>query len=268
LLTGLFSVALFPYEQLAPLLRRSLAAATGAEVQVGAVHGGLGLSGPQLRAVQLQLHWPDPHGEPRRPDLHLDSLHLRAAWSLSWLEGQPALHLDARSPAGRLHGTLWPGRLAFDGGLEMPDASRLAGLWPALDFATGPLQAEFELAPASKGPLPIAGTLSLHGQRGSVALPSVPLPAIPYTSLEADARISEDGWWTVRTLDLEGPLLAFSAHGRLAPLGGISAPETLDLDVDLRHLDPSLQGPAASLGIPAAGGSFHLGGNLARPFLR
>jgi len=262
LLTALFTVALFPYAELRPRLHRWLTSATGAQVQIGSVSGGLGITGPALRARDLRLQWPG------RPDLRLKRLRLRAAWSLSWLQGQPAIYVAARNEVGRLQGTLWPERVAFDGALEVPEATRLSEVWPALDFASGALQADLELAHAARGPLPVAGRLLLQGQAGSLSIPGLPLPAIPYKRLEARVTIAQSGWWQVEALDVEGPLLAFSARGRIAPLGGVASGETLDLQVDLQHLDPSLQPAAASLGIPAAGGVFHLGGSLVRPQLR
>jgi type II secretion system protein N len=261
LLTVVFSVALFPWQRLDARLVRLLEDATGAQVSVGDLGPGLGLAGPRIEAHDVRLRWP-----PEPAELALDLVRVRPAWSLSWLRGDPALHVELAGEVGRLAGTVWPGgQPAFDGRLQDVDPTRLpprllGGVFPPV---TGRLSAEVELA-TGDGLRP-TGRVALDARDGSLVVPGSPV-AIPFDALGGRLDLAPDGAARLEDVRLEGPLVSLSAAGRIgaAPAWG-RAP--LELDVELLHVDPAFAGVMGSLGAPGAGraGAFRIGGTLARP---
>ena len=264
LLTAFFFAARFPYDHFRDPLVALVAAASGAEVQVGALSGGLGLGGITLVASPATLLWP------AGARLELERVALRPAWSFSWLRGQPALHLDLRAPAGRVSGTVWPGEpAAFAGGVRELALEQLPSeiLAAAQGFAlTGLLDADAELSLA--GGL-LGGELSLDVRDGALAAPGSPI-SIPFERLEAALRIEPDGALRVESASLSGPMVEGTAQGQLGLAGDLfEAP--LDVQLELRVADPSLRGFLAPLGITldAEGRArLHLQGTLASPVLR
>jgi type II secretion system protein N len=265
LVTALFFALRFPYGRFRALLAAQLAAATGAVVDLGEISGGLGPSGLTLRAAPVVLRW--PAGE----RLELEAAALRPAWSLSWLRGRPALHVDLQGQAGEVSGTLWPGPpLAIAG--RVRDLA-LEALPPDLlayaeGFAlTGRLDADADLATGDGGAL--GGELELEVRDGSASAPGAPI-AVPFERLTAALSLEDGGLLRVRSAALEGPMVEGSAEGQLGPAPDwTQAP--MDLRLDLRVADPSLRGVLAPLGIRLDGegkGRLRLHGTLSAPELR
>jgi type II secretion system protein N len=263
-LTAFFFAARFPYDHFRDPLVAVVGAASGAEVQVGALSGGLGLGGITLVAAPATLLWP------AGARLELTRVALRPAWSLSWLWGRPALHLDLRAPAGRVSGTVWPGEpAAFEGGVRELALEQLPSeiLAAAQGFAvTGLLEADAELS-LTGGVL--SGELSLDVRDGALAAPGSPI-SIPFERLEAALRIEPGGALRVESASLSGPMVEGTAQGQLGLAGDLDqAP--LDVQLEFRVADPSLRGFLAPLGVKldAEGRArMHLQGSLGTPVLR
>jgi type II secretion system protein N len=264
LLTAFFFAARFPYDRFREALVTQLGAAAGAEVQIGALTGGLGLGGITLVAAPATLLWP------AGARLELTRVALRPAWSFSWLRGRPALHLDLRAPAGHLAGTLWPGEpAAFEGGVRELVLEQLPSelLAAAQGFAlTGRLDAEADLSLAGGV---LGGELRLDVRDGAVAAPGSPI-SIPFERLQAELGVEEGGALRIDSASLEGPMLEGSAKGRVGLAPDLEQ-AALDVEIDLQVADPSLRGLLAPLGVRIDGegrSRLHLQGSLGSPVLR
>ncbi len=264
LVTAFFFAVRFPYDRFRDLLSAQLGAVTGAEVELGEVSGGLGFAGLTLRAAPLALRWP------AGGRLELRRAALRPAWSLSWLRGRPALHLDLDGPTGRVTGTVWPGPpLAVSGRVHDFALESLPPevLEAAQGFAlTGLLDAEAELAADDGG---LGGEVELDLRDGAASAPGSPI-SVPFERLTAELFLEAGGALRVRSAVLEGPMLSGSAEGQLGPAADPTlAP--LDLRIDLQVADPSLRGMLAPLGVrlDAEGKArMQLDGTLGAPVLR
>jgi type II secretion system protein N len=255
-----FALALFPVERLQGPVRGALASATGAEVALGEIRMGLGPTGPALRSRAVVLRWP-ASGEL----LEIADARVRPAWSLSWLRGRSAWHLDFSGEAGRIAGTLWPEGPAFSGRTDDLDLSALpralVGDVPPL---AGRLDATVSLYTSEAGVL--HGELSLTAQDGTLFLPDTPV-AIPYADLRASLSRASDGATTLRALRLEGPMLTLDGQGTLgAGLDAARAP--LALDLTIHRIDPLLAPLLQTVGIRAQPGLesvLRITGTLERP---
>ncbi len=261
-LVGIFLLALFPYQRFHDPVVARLSQLTGASVTLEKLGGGISIGGPSLTATGLLFRWPD------RRELLLERTRVRPAWSLSWLRGEPALHLETTGPAGSIDGSLWPSSgPSFAGQLRGVQLSRLpldhlADPFPLL----GSLDARVDLRSGPAGP---TGEIRFEAREGSIALPTLPFD-VPYQEAHGDIERSESGAFVVRQLEVTGPMISASAEGSVA---ANRRPElgALDLEVDLAVVDPGLQRMVQSYGIRLdADGTAHLqvSGTVSRPVLR
>ncbi len=262
LLVLLFTLLQFPWDRLRPWIIEQLRATTGAEFELTRLDLGLSLRGPTATCTGLTLRWPGS------PTLVLDRAEIAPALSLSWLRGAPALAVQIELADGVVEGTLWPSsEPAFDGGFEN------------LDLAALPLAPEPE-------PLPLDGSVSgradvvlqrgrwvgalrVHAVEGSLVLPGFPL-AIPFDQLAVDLDLGPDGRVAVRKAEIEGPMVSAVARGALGPAPRLQlAP--LDLEVELRAMEPALADPLRGQGISVdetGRASFRVEGTGGRPLIR
>lgn len=263
LLVLLFSIAIFPYDRFRGAAAEQLRLATGAQVEIGALGGGLSIGGPALDASGVRLRWPDGA-------LEVSEARVRPAWSLSWLRGRPALGISAESNAGRLSGTWWPGpEGGFSGDLRALD---LGALPPALVGGPPPFEgradAEIDLRLAAGRP--VGGTLELEAREGALTLGGQLPMAIPYESLEGQARFAEGGAVDLSDFALSGPVLAATGGGSVGAAPSVAlAP--LDLDLELEVVDGNLRPIVRDWGVRLdANGRARLRitGSLSRPVLR
>jgi type II secretion system protein N len=261
-LVVIFALILFPYGRLRDSAIAELARATGASVSLDDLEGGLSVGGPRLVGTNLLLRWPD------RQELLLERARMRPAWSLSWLWGEPAFHLDLAGPAGSIAGTTWrvPG-LAFEGRargiqLSLLPLDHLADPLPVL----GRLDAEIDLRPGPNGP---TGEIRFESWDGSVALPQLPF-AFPFEEAHGELERSESGAVTVREFELSGPMFEVVAEGTVAASRQLED-AALDLEVDLVVVDPTLREMVQPFGIrldPKGAGHFRLTGTVSRPVIQ
>jgi type II secretion system protein N len=263
-LTLAFALLLFPWSRFEGAVTRELAAATGARVEIGALETGLGWGGPALVTRELSLRWPDG------TRFDLDRAALRPAWSLSWLRGDAALHVDLLSAEmGHVVGTVWPaGGPAFDGTARELDLEALPRAWMGGRGApvAGRVDADLDLA-APDGR--IRGHVRFDSRDGLLVLPDSPI-AIPYTRLQGELERSQAGETTVHQLDLEGPMISLAGTGTLGAAPAFEH-SPLDLEVTLRGVDQVLQGWIRPLGVSldaSGNGRFRVGGTIDRPRLR
>jgi type II secretion system protein N len=257
-----FVLILFPYGRFREITIGQLAHATGASVSMEDLEGGLSVGGPSLLATNLHLRWPD------RGELLLERARARPAWSLSWLRGDPALHVEMAGPAGELAGTVWPGPgFAFAGRvrevqLSLLPLEHLVDPPPIL----GRLDAEIDMRTGPEGP---TGEVRFRSWEGSLALPQLPF-GIPYENAHGVLERSESGSLTVREFELSGPMLSASAQGSIE---ASDPPEqgALDLEIDLLVVEPALRSMIQPYGIrldPEGAGHLRVTGTVSHPILR
>ena len=94
LLTAFFLFRGFPYDQLADLIVRRFEQSQGTRLVIGEIAPVMQMAGPALEGTGLRATLPSG-------DLvQIDRALIRAAWSTSWLTGDPAVHLELDGPAG------------------------------------------------------------------------------------------------------------------------------------------------------------------------
>jgi len=256
-----FIVVGFPYDRLGDCIEAAVRRETGVALAIGTLEPSLGLAGPGLRASGLRLRWPD--GEV----LALDAARLRPAWSLSWLQGAPAIRVQLGGPIGEADGIVTLNESgAWNGELRRVDLAQL----PIDSFASGAAiegvaDAVVDLRLGDAGP---EGHLSFEAHAGSVALPAFPVP-LPYERLSGEIEFGGDAFATVQSFNLEGPLVSAEVTGsvRHAP---VPANAPLALSVTLRAqpgVRPLLE--SAGLRVSREGNArISVGGTLSNPVVR
>ncbi len=258
----LFSVAIFPYERFRGTAVDQLRSATGAQVEIAALGGGLSIGGPALDASGVLLRWPDGSS------VELAHARVRPAWSFSWLRGRPALGVAVESSLGNVSGTWWPGTAGgFSGSLREID---LSGLPPQLLGGAPPLQgradADLDLRLEAGGP---RGTIEVEAREGALAMEELPM-AIPYERLVAEARFGEGGAVDLEGVALDGPMVAATGGGSIGPAPRLAlAP--LDLDLELEVVDANLRPMVRNWGVRLDGNGrarLRITGSPSRPIVR
>lgn len=252
-----FFLALFPYGRLRAPLEQAASQALGARVRIEQLRGGP--FGLRLAGVEV-----------RRPGAgawSLEAVRVRPALALSWLRGVPALRVGAEAWGARLDGTARLDRQApgFDGRVEALDPTALPpGLLPTEPPWVGALDADVDLTSDGAG---ARGRLAFEGQDGAVTLPGLPF-ALPYDRLEGALDLGSEGI-AVEALDVEGPMLSARAGGRIGP--GDPSRASLDLEVEVRRADPSVQQLLRGVGIRLDGtgtARVRIQGTMASPIVR
>lgn len=262
LLTLFFVAAGFPYDRVRDLVAAQVGRALQAEVRMRSLGPSLSLLGPGVHVEGLDVALA---GGQR---LALDEATVRPAWSMSWLRGRPALHVDLAGPQGRAVGTLTLGaEPGFDGDLDQVDLSKLplesalSGL--SLDgIASGTL----DLRRTGAGP---RGSFDLEARGGSVALPGVPV-ALPYETLEAKGKLTDQLLAEGLEVALTGPMLTAQISGTVGQ-AAIPAAAPLDLALRVQVVDPSLQPMLMGTGLrfgQDGSAEMKLTGTAGRPMLR
>lgn len=262
LLTLFFVAVRFPYDRIRDVVTAQASQALGAQVKVASLGPSFSLLGPGISVTGLDVLLP---GGQR---VQLDLADVRPAWSTSWLRGRPALHVDLAGPQGRAVGTLRLGdEPGFDGDLHEVDLARL----PLESFIQGLsldgiAEAEIDVVRTAAGP---RGRVSIEATSGSVALPGVPV-ALPFETLKASTKLTDQHLAEGLTLDLAGPMLTARVSGNVGQSPApIAAP--LDLQLTLRVVDPSIQPMLAGTGLrfaPDGSAEMRLTGTAGRPLLR
>lgn len=262
ILVGLFVFLGFPYDRLAEFAARQVAAGTGYELSVRQISPRITIGGPGLELRDLRVRASSGRS------FDVERSRVRPAWSLSWLRGRPAVHLDVRTGAGSAAGVLvlahepaWKGRLvAVDlAGLPLPETGGTG--------FSGTLDADVDLQLREGVP---SGQLSLAARDGSIRHAALPV-AIPFSRLDARLDLGSEGAIAViHSLALAGPMLELDAKGRIGQPAQLGL-HPLDLALDLRVQNPLLLGLLQGAGVPlAADGStsLRLGGSLEAPQVR
>ena len=262
-LTIAFIAAGFPYQRIVPRVATAIGAATGAQVGLGRLDFALRWFRPWLLANDVDLTWPDGF------HLHLAHARLAPALSPSWLRGEPSIALALTGDLGQIQGTARLGRTpGFRGELHDVALDKLPSdaIAPGLHL-TGALDATLDVRAAADGGA--EGSVRLGARDGSISPPSLPV-GLPFAKLDADLVLGGAALLTVKSLSLEGPLVAGNGTGTIGRGRSIdSAP--LALELHLQAHDPGLRQLLSAQGLPLApdgAATLQVSGTLANPGLR
>jgi type II secretion system protein N len=262
LLVTFFVFLRFPFDRFRQELGIEAGRALGAQVEIGRLDPSLGIAGPGFVARDVRIRW--PQGE----QAEIARAALRPAWSLSWLRGTPAVHVNADSDVGAMKGAFTLGETpAFDGRLSAVDLGRLplAGLMRGAQL-DGEIDLDGALELRPTGPV---GEATFESRDGSIASDQLPV-AIPYQTLRGAVHFGEDGSIRLEDVILAGPMLSARVAGGTGPGPSLLlAPLELDvhLEVSDRQIRPVLTGSGLRLK-PDGSVDLQIRGNLAAPVIR
>jgi type II secretion system protein N len=249
----------FPYDRLGAVLAHRIERATGVGLDIGGVAASPHWLGPGIAVSDVRARL-----DGRVQDV--SRLHVRPAWSLSWLLARPALALDAVSPTGSLRGVLTLGpQASFTGELRELDLGAL-GLEQLASGLSVDGSADLVLS-LSFGESGAEGPVSLVARQGTLEHPSLPL-AIPYEEIQGEFVLGGENALRIDSLSIDSSLGQGAIDGSVGRARANGAP--LDLQVEIAAA-PAVQSVLRAQGIQlAANGTtrFHLAGTTTRPSVR
>jgi type II secretion system protein N len=261
LLIAFFLIRGFPYDKLGELIANRIEQSRGIHLAIGDVGPALQLAGPALEATQLQMTFPD------RSPLQIDRALIRPAWSLSWLTGEPALHMELESPSGSADGTLrWNGDASWVGTIRdvRPELAPVAD-WIPTGGLTGILDATLDVSMGELGP---EGSVEFEIRDGSISLPALSVP-LPFESLTGAVNLGGDAYAKVTSLSFEGPTASGSGSGKVGHAVALDqAPIVFEFQLNVKsELSSAVR--AAGLKLDREGaGLARVSGTVAKPEIR
>ncbi len=260
-LTTFFVFLGFPYELLAERLESQVEGATRMRVRIGELAPHLGFAGPGLAAREVLAA---PEGG---QTLVLQELVVRPAWSLAWLKGTPALHLDVESEIGQGDGVLTLGEFGgWQGDLREVRVETLPVDMLRSMSVEGLLYAAVDVhgAGAEAGGHWL-GSIDFDLRDGSFAPPQAPI-AVPFERLHGVLVFGDESFLEVRDVSLEGPMISGTIGGQI---GHGPSPERrpLSLTIQFEVEDPAVGG---MLGSAAGRGpnTLEVGGTVTNPVVK
>lgn len=258
-LTFLFTLRGFPWQEIETSALRRFEAAVGARAHFQQLEFALDWGVPKLRMRRGRLVW--PNGE--QLAVRYARAMPRASWG--WLIGRPSLHLKLNSDRGEFRGWISPHRQTAQGTIENLDLDAL----PYERLGLGALrilgQAEVAFA-GSRGETLWNGTINFRAVDGTASFPNAPLP-VPFQLLTGSLALSDQKAEIVDDLVVEGPMGRVAIKGRVAR--GVPDPGlNLELQIDLN--DPTLLRLLADSGLRIRPGArqVHIGGTVSKPVAR
>jgi type II secretion system protein N len=237
------AVAFFPFDRLAPALSARIQRETGVATRIESLGAALGLEGPWIEARGVTLRWPTG------AVLELEAVRARPAHPGAWLRGVPTASVTADASFGSFDGDF--SREAVSGTLERFDFAQLPADWfgEAGSPLAGAIDARVDITRIGEN---WTGSITLAGGEGSVALPGSPI-AIPYERLDARARLDGRGVLHLDSLALAGPMLSARATGTIAAGDGGPATGVIEIEAEIKRLDPAFASALAPFGIALDG---------------
>ncbi len=261
LLVAFFLIRGFPYDKLGESIANRIEQSHGIQLAIGDVRPVLQLAGPALEGTQLRAKFPN------RSPLQIDRALVRPAWALSWLTGEPALHVELESPSGRVEGTLrWNGVASWVGTIRdaRPEHPPIAG-WIPTGGLTGVLEATLDV---SVGELGLEGLVEFKVRDGSISLPGLAVP-LPFEILKGAISLGGDAYARVTSLSFEGPDSSGSGSGTIGRAERLEqAPIGFEFVLDIK---PSISRAVTAAGVkvnPGGDAVAKISGTVAKPKIR
>jgi len=207
LLVAFFLIRGFPYDKLGELIAKRIEQSHGIHLAIGDIGPALQLAGPALEGTQLRVTFPN------RSPQQIDRALVRPAWSMSWLTGDPAFHVEVESPSGNVDGTLrWNGVASWVGTIRdaRPELPPIAD-WIPIGGLEGALDATLDVSMGETG---LEGLIEFEIRDGSTSLPGFSTP-LPFESLTAAVSVGGDAYLKLNSLSFEGSLVSGSGSGKI-----------------------------------------------------
>jgi type II secretion system protein N len=207
LLVAFFLIRGFPYDKLGELIANQIEQSHGIHLAIGDVSPTLQLAGLALEGTLLQATFPEQSPQ------QIDRALVRPAWSLSWLTGEPAFHVELESPSGRADGTLrWNGDASWVGTIRdaRPELPPIAD-WIPIGGLEGSLEATLDVSMGETG---LEGLVEFEIRDGSITMPGFSGP-LPFESLTGAVSLGGDAYAKVTSLSFEGPSASGSGSGKI-----------------------------------------------------
>jgi len=164
--------------------------------------------------------------------VQIDRALIRAAWSTSWLTGDPAVHVELEGPAGGAVGTLqWNGTTSWNGNIWNAAASHppLADFVPVVRL-DGMLDARIDV---EVGELESEGLIYFEVRDGSLSLPNVSV-ALPFELFSGDLELGGDDYLTLDSIRIEGSAVSGTGSGKIARAETFEqAPVSLEFELNI-----------------------------------
>jgi type II secretion system protein N len=226
LLIAFFLIRDFPYDLLGARVVRRIEHSQGAHLAIGELTPVMQLAGPALVATGVRATLSNG-------DLfQIDRALLRAAWSTSWLMGDPAVHLELEGPMGSAVGTLhWNGSTAWKGtasdvAVSLPP---VADLIPVVRLG-GALDATIDV---EIGELGSEGLIDFAVRDGSLSLPNIAVP-LPFELFSGKLALGGDEFLTLESMKLEGAAVSGTGSGTIARAETFEqAPVSLEFELSI-----------------------------------
>jgi len=241
LLFLLFLHLRFPYDRLGGLVAAQIGQLTQSQIQVGELSPRLSLAGPGLSATGVTAV------TRTGARIQFERAFLRPAWSLAWLRGNPAVHLDLAGTLGEAEGVATlrvPGFHGHVRGIELAHLPLSAALPGSSLHGVADLAIDLEVG--ESGPV---GSSGFDVKNGLLGLPGLPIQ-VPFTSLVGELHLGGENLAELSGLVLEGPLVSARASGTLGHAARVEAGE-LKLALDI-SAQPGLRPPLQAAGIALA----------------
>ena len=202
-----------------------------------------------------------------RSPLQIDRALVRPAWSLSWLMGEPALHVELESPSGRADGTLrWNAVTSWVGTIRdaRPELPPIAD-WIPTGGLEGRLEATLDV---SVGELGLEGLVEFQIRDGSISLPDLGVP-LPFESLTGAISLGGDAYAKLTSLSFEGPVASGSGSGKIGRAERLEqAPIGFEFQLDIK---PGFSRAVSTAGVrvnPGGDAVAIISGTVAKPKIR
>ncbi len=262
LLIVFFLIRGFPYDELGERIASQIERSHGIQLAFAEIGPTLQLAGPALEATQLRLK------RPGRPPEPIDRALIRPAWSMSWLAGEPALHVELESAAGMAKGTLhWNGTTRWVGSLRnaRPDLPPISD-WIPTGRLEGTLEATLDLSMAESGP---EGRVDFEARDGTLFLPGLPSAPLKFESLSGQLEVGGDAYAKLVALQFDGPLAKGTGSGKIGRAARLDqAPIGFEFDFVVQP-EPARAVTAAGVYVqPGGEASAKISGTVARPKIR
>lgn len=239
LLIAFFMIKDFRYDLIGDRIASELEQSAGIRMSIGSLEPTLQLAGPALEGRDIRATLADGTA------LEIERALVRPAWSLSWLAGDPLLHVELDSQIGSAAGTTgWGSARSWNGSLWNVDLqSPLFRDLSARARLEGRLEAEVDLIRGESG---LEGTIDLEILDAALNSPGLPLP-LPFEALRGKLALGGSDPISIESLEFEGPVVAGSGSGTIGKAPSLAlAPLSLDLQLTVQ---PALSGAARSAGL-------------------